>query len=278
MLNLGVRAHDFGKLPVAELAARIAQHGLSCVQLAPVKAIADVEPDRPLTADFARQVAAVFQQHGIRIAVLSCYINLAEPNAAIRRQLLTRFKEHLQFARAFGCRFVATETGSLNSDFSPHPENTSEAAFCSVLAAVRELVAAAAQEDAVVAVEAVERYVISSPQRLCRLVDEIDSPHVQVILDPVNLLSTSNHLSQRQLVAEAIDRLGSRCAVVHAKDFAIVDGRFEERDAGRGQFDYRALLRWIKTEKPGLPVILENTHPATIAETIAFIRAAYDQA
>lgn len=277
-MNLGVRAHDFGQLPVDELADRIAAHGLTCIQLAPAKALAGCEPGAPLTPDFARAVRTAFARRGIRIAVLGCYINLGDRDDALRRPQLERFKDHLRVARDFDCDVVGTETGSLNSDFSRHPDNTGEAAFQIVLASVRELVREAERCGAVVGIEGVERYVISSPARLRRLLDEVASPHAQVIFDPVNLLSAANHGAQDEIVAESLSLLGERIRIIHAKDFTLHGGAFEERPAGQGQFHYAPLLRWLKARRPALPVLLENTAPATIADTVAFLRSAWAEA
>lgn len=276
MLNLGVRAHDFGKLPIDELAAQITRHGLSCIQLAPTKAIAGFDSDAGrLSPGFARSVGDGFRSHGIQIAVLGCYINLGDRDPGQRRPQLQRFKEYLRFARDFGCSVVGTETGSVNSDFSPHPDNQGEEAFQTVVASVRELVRDAERFGVFVCIEGVERYVISSPRRLKRLIDEIDSPNLQVIFDPVNLLSAANHQSQDALMSEAFGLVGERICIVHAKDFTITDGKFQELPAGQGQLNYRPVMQWIKQHKPGVQVLLENTHPSTIAGTVVFMRNAY---
>jgi sugar phosphate isomerase/epimerase len=278
-LTLGVRAHDFGKLPVETLADRIAAHGLSSVQLAPPKAIAgfDGQPGS-LSGGFARYVRDVFAARGIRIAVLGCYINLGDRDEAVRRPQLERFKEHVRFARDFGCSVVGTETGSVLSDFSRHPDNAGEAAYQTVLASVRELAAEAEKFGVCVGIEGVERYVISTPRRLQRLVAEVGSPNVQVIYDPVNLLSADRAGEQEHWMREALQVLGSRIGIIHAKDFALVSGAFEERPAGEGALDYTPLFRWLKANKPGVDVLLENTDPATIARTVAYVRKAYAEA
>ena len=275
-MKLGVRAHDFGKLPAAELAAQIARHDLESVQLAPPKAIANFDPDTGrLTQDFAASTRDAFLRHGVQIAVLGCYINLGDRDEATRRPQLDRFKEYLRFARDFGCSVVGTETGSLNSDFSRHPENGGEEAFQIVLSSVRELVNEAEKFGVIVCIEAVERYVISSPQRLRRLLDAMDSPNLQVIYDPVNLLSSTNYDREAQIVEEAHTLLGERIRVVHAKDYSVSGKQFQEMSAGEGQLDYQKILRWIKRCKPEVDVLLENTDPKTIGRSLAFLREAY---
>jgi L-ribulose-5-phosphate 3-epimerase len=278
-MRLGVRAHDFGKLPIDELAAQIAGHGLSCIQLAPPKAIAGFDGDAGgLSPEFAGHVREAFARHGIQIAVLGCYINLGDPDAARQRPSLDLFKTYLRFARDCGCRVVGTETGSVNADFSWHPDNHGEAAFQTVLARVRELVREAEKFGVFVGIEGVERYVISSPRRLRRLVDEVDSPHLRVIFDPVNLLCAKNQHAQDEVTAEALALLGDRIAIVHAKDFRMNGGQFEEVPAGGGSLHYAPVMRWIKEQRPAVEVLLENTQPATIAGTVAFMHAAYRDA
>jgi L-ribulose-5-phosphate 3-epimerase len=278
-MNLGVRAHDFGKLPIDELAAQIAGHGLTCIQLAPPKALAGFDSDAGrLSPGFAVHVRESFRRHGIHIAVLGCYINLGDPDDARQRPSLDRFKEYLRFARDFGCSVVGTETGSVNADFSWHPDNHGEAAFQTVLARVRGLVREAEKFGVFVGIEGVERLVISSPRRLRRLLDEVDSPNLQVIFDPVNLLCAKNHDRQDEITEEALALLGDRIAIVHAKDFKMNGDKFEEAPAGEGALHHPRIMRWLKEHKPGINVLLENTLPATIAGTVRFMRAGYASA
>lgn len=278
-MNLGVRAHDFGRLPVEELASQIAAHGLNCIQLAPAKAIAGFEiGDGEIDLDHAAAVRDTFRRHGIHVSVLGCYINLGDRDEARRRPQLERFKAHLRAARAFGAGLVGTETGSLNGDFSRHPENAGEEALQIVLAGLRELVREAERCDATIGLEAVERYVISSPERLRRLLDEVDSPRLQVIYDPVNLLWSTNCERAGGIVDAAHALLGDRIRVVHAKDYTIDGGEFHECPAGEGRLDYARVMGWLKQRHPDIDVLMENTSPATIARTAAFARGAWQDA
>ena len=278
-MNLGARAHDFGKLPAEELARQIAVHGLNCIQLAPVKAIAGCDDDtHGFDPSFARGIRDTFAANGIRVSVLGCYINLGDRDEASRRPQLERFKHHLRAARDFGCDIVGTETGSLNSDYSRHPDNGGEEAFKIVLESVRDLVREAEQCDSIVCIEAVERYVISSPQRLRRLVDEIASPHLKVIYDPVNLLWSTNCDHEAAILDDAHRLLGEHVRILHAKDYTIENNTFRELSAGQGRLNYRKVLRWVKDHHPDIDVLLENTHPASIARTVDFMQQAYREA
>jgi L-ribulose-5-phosphate 3-epimerase len=272
-MRLGVRAHDFGKLPIDELARRIAAKGFCGVQLAPSKAVAGFDGDAGrLSPGFAVHVRETLQRHGIQVAVLGCYINLADPDRAQRGRQLARFKEYLRFARDFGCSVVGTETGSLNSDFSFHPENHGEAAFQAVLASVRELVEEAERFGVFVGIEGVERHVLCDPRRLRRLIDEVGSNNLQIIFDPVNLLSVANHRRQDDIIRESFERFGDRIAIVHAKDFLVENGQLRSVLAGQGLLNYRLLTDLIKERKPCISVLMEDTCPETVEQGVSFLR------
>lgn len=259
-MRLGVRAHDFGKLPVGELAERIAAKGFCCAQLAPTKAIAGFDTDAGrLSPGFAWQVAREFERRGIQVAVLGCYINLADPDAGRRAVQLERFKEYVRHARDFGCSVVGTETGSLNPDYSFHPGNRGEAAFQAVLSAVRELVREAEKFGVFVGIEGVERYVVSDVRRIRRLLDEVDSGNLRIIFDPVNLLSIENHEHQNDIIREAFELWGERMAIIHAKDFVVEGDRLRSVPSGQGRLNHELLMRLVQTQKPEISILMEET-------------------
>jgi len=190
----------------------------------------------------------------------------------VRRGLLDLFKEHIRHARDFGNSIVALETGSLNADYSPHQDNGSEEAFSMMVESIGELVAEAEKFGVIVGVEAVTTHTVSTPARMRRLLDRISSNNIQVVFDPVNLLSLENHGRQDEVVREALELFGNRIAIVHAKDFVVEDGAMKTVRAGRGLFDYRPVLRWIEENKPSLSVLLEEAGESTASECAAHLR------
>lgn len=278
-IHVGVRAHDFGKIPLEHLAEEVAARGLCCVQFAAPKSILGLDDDAGrLSPGLALHVRDTLAARGIHIAVLGCYINLGDPEEKSRRHHLARFKAYLRLARDFGCGLVGTETGSLNGDFSFHPDNHGEAAYQRVLAGVRELAREAERFGATVAIEAVERYIIHDPRSLRRLLDDVDSPNIQVILDPVNLLNAANIHRQDEIIEEAFALLGDRIAVLHAKDAILIDGVLKSVPAGQGRLNFPLFFRLAKKHKPGIDVLLEDTQPATLQQTVDFVSSAWDKA
>jgi L-ribulose-5-phosphate 3-epimerase len=277
-LRLGVRAHDFGCMPAGELAARVAAGGFSCVQLVLNKAVAGLNLQTgDLNAMLAREIGGAFRQQGVTIAVLGCYINPIHPDLKTRAARLQFFNDHLRFARDFGCGLVALESGSVNADYSPHPANQTEEAFTAMLASLAELVAEAERFGVNVGLEAVTSHTVSTPAKMRRALDAIGSKHLQVVYDPVNLLTADNCREQERVAVEALDLFGDRVAAIHAKDFVLENGALRTVPAGRGRLNYAPVMRFVRHCRPEISVLLEEAGGEAAHESAQFMQRKYDE-
>lgn len=276
---IGIRAHDAGTMPVRELAKVIAAKGFSCVHLALQKAITDFDFSLgKLNPGMAKQIREALYQEGIFIAVLGCYINPVHPDAKIRREHLERFKEHIRFARDFGCSIVATETGSLNYDWSYTPENSSPKAFEMIVDSVKELVKEAEKFGVFVCLEGVTTHTISTPQVMKRVLDRVNSNNLQVLFDPANLLDADNIHGQQDMIREAFELFGDRIQIIHAKDFILENGKKKSVPVGKGLMDYPFLMDQIKKYKPGIEITMEDATLETMEEGRLYLEEFYEHA
>jgi sugar phosphate isomerase/epimerase len=207
--------------------------------------------------------------------VLGCYINPIHPDQATRELQLSRFEEHLRFARDFGCSIVGTETGSLNPDFSFHPDTETEEAFDTLCLSVERLVKTAERCGSIVGIEPVaDQHSVGSIEKAAVLLSRIDSPALGIIFDPVNLLPRKGlQESQANFFQRAFTAFGSRVVAVHVKDFRFENGKKNEAFApGSGEFDFPAFFSLLQSSKPGIDVLLENTSPATAPAALDFLR------
>lgn len=272
-LRLGVRAHDFGSDTPDRLAERISAQGFTCVQLALNKAITGLSLQAgDLNEQLAREIGGAFDRHGVGIEVLGCYINPIHPHLPTRQKLLEYFKDHLRFARDFGCGIVALESGSVNADYSPHPANHSEAAFQEMLASISELVAEAEKFGVTVGFEAVHCHTVSTAQKMRRVLETICSPNLRVVFDAANLLTPENFREQSRVVTQALDLLGDDIAVIHAKDFVFENGALKTVSAGCGQLDFAPMINFVQTHNRGESVLLEEAGELAAPQCADFLR------
>jgi L-ribulose-5-phosphate 3-epimerase len=276
MMNIGIRAHDIENLPLEELVQVIAGKGLTSVQLAISKSLGNVNTETGrLSPGFAQYVRSVFAKHHVQIAVLGCYFNMIHPDLEERRKGTERFKEHIRYAREFGCSIVATETGNVNPEISYTEENFKEEPFLEVVESVRELVREAEKFGVIVGIEAGVNHPVYSPKVMKRLLDSIDSNNLQVILDPVNLLTIDTYQNQEEIFQEAMDLFGDRVVILHAKDFMIENNQLIPTEVGKGLLNYEYILDVVKEKKPFINILLEETKEPFIDESIAFLKGKY---
>lgn len=269
---LGVRAHDFGKLPVHELANKIHEKNISYVQLALSKAIAGIDnPTGILNPGLASYIRDIFFKKNIKISVLGCYLNYIHPDLEQREINISVFKEHIRFARDFGCSVVGTETGSINANDSFHVDNKGNNAFQMLYESLKELVAEAEKFGVFVGIEGVTSHVINTPQRMKQIIDKIGSNNLQVIFDPVNLISIENYKNQNKIIEESFDLFGDKIVIIHAKDFTIVNGELLQVAPGKGMLNYKLLCELIKKRKPYIEILMEETTESTMTESIEYI-------
>ncbi|MBO5165784.1 MAG: sugar phosphate isomerase/epimerase [Lachnospiraceae bacterium] len=278
-MQLGIRLHDTKKLPFEERIADVHQLGFACGHLALSKVINEFPTDDgALTPGLAMYIKKVFAKNDVDIAVLGCYLNLANPNPEKLAQITNRYKAHIRFASLLGCGVVGTETGAPNETYTHVPECHGEEALQTFITNLRPVVKYAEQMGVIMAIEPVWKHIVCNPERAKRVLEAIGSPNLQIILDPVNLLDISNYKQQKEIVEEAIEILDKDIAMVHIKDFVVEGDKLVSVGAGLGQMDYTAIMKFIKNKKPYMHVTLENTTPADNIQCKNHILRLYEEA
>ncbi len=259
-MKIGVRAHDFscdGTIDV--LIAALKEKNVPNIQLALYKAL-DYSLDT-FSSDDAVSVHKKLCAADIDIDVLGCYINPIHPDDATRKTEATRFMNHIEFAKTLDARLVGTETGSVNADFSYSPENHSEESYHKLLRTLEPFVKKAEETEVDLGIEAVYNLVLCSPKKTLRMIDDLKSNRVNIILDPINLLNADNHANHLDVVKEALFLYADRIKAIHVKDF-LFDGKICEVKLGNGNFDYQTFLSLLNEYDVKANLLLEGYPPA----------------
>ena len=253
MIQFGLRLHDAEKLPIEQVLPLVRQKGFSCVHLALSKSLKEV-PNTPsaLTPGYAAYLRRLFAKNELDIAVLGNYLNLAHPDTDALHAIQEKYYAHIRFASLLGCGMVGTETGAPNAE----------------------------QYGVTIAIEPVVKHIVYDARRARTVLDEIGSPNLQILLDPVNLLNMENVDRREEVFAEAIELLGKDVAMIHFKDFLRQDagGQLAATGAGQGGMgDYRTILRFAKEQKPYVFATLENTTPENAVQCLHYLQKQYDE-
>lgn len=277
-MRLGIRAHDTKYAPLEELIPNIHNLGFKCMHIALSKSIKEFKPDIcTMTPGLAMYMKELCIENKVDIAVLGCYLNLCNPDPEQRKQIVEKYKAHIRFASVLGCGVVGTETGAVNVEYKYEPANHTEEALNLFIENLKPIVKYAEQFGVIIAIEPVWKHIVCTIERARKVLDAIDSPNLQIIFDPVNVLYTGNIDRQDEIIEQAFDLLRDEIAVVHCKDYVVEGDELKSIAAGTGGLNYPLLLKKIKQYKPYVHCTLENTVPENAIATRDFMENLYAQ-
>lgn len=243
-MKLGIFAKTFeGTQPgpvlkaVAGAGFVCAQYNMACSGLASMPDAIDEEQ--------ARAIAGAAQKAGIEIAAVSGTYNMIHPDRAVREAGHRRLAVLAERSHAMSTRLITLCTGTRDpfDQWKEHPDNGTPEAWRDLLESMETAIGIAERYDLDLGIEPELANVINSADKARRLIDEMQSPRIRIVLDPANLFETATLDEQRMTVSAAIDLLADRIVMAHAKD-RNPDGSFAT--AGKGVLDYSHYLGCLK--------------------------------
>ena len=96
-----------------------------------------------------------------------------------------------------------------------------------------------------------------------RFLEDIDSPNVEAILDPVNLISADNHLDQDEVINKGFPPFMETGSKRHPCEGFCDEGRSAGAFAyvGDGLLHYETLMRNLEERQAIIAMLLEEFHP-----------------
>lgn len=180
MTRIGCRAHDYGKLPAAALAATLRAKGYNAAQLAMPRAIAGIEDFSHITDKQLAEIRTAFAAQDVEISVLSCYQDLSAPDADTRRTAVDTVKRTLGCAKLLGAKMVGSETA-----WGACTDEEKAVRRPLMLDSIARITEEAARLNVVFAVESVDVHPLCTPELLRTVLDTAaDIQHCKVILTP----------------------------------------------------------------------------------------------
>ena len=152
-----------------------------------------------------------------------------------------------------------------------HPDNASAAAWQDLRRSLETALNATERWGVCLGIEPEATNTVSNARLCRRLLDEMGSRRLRVILDPANLMHDAKAGEERRIVEEAFDLLGPDVALGHAKelnDQGVPDGR----GAGEGIIDWRHYLGQLRRVGFDGDVILHGLDEARVPAAVRHLR------
>lgn len=281
-MYLGIFSNVVTGTTPEEVAARTREFGLGAVQFIPAASGIGFGFDTDRPADDFPRWAKAYASVGVEISGVGGYINLLARDPEKRRRNIETFKGFLRGMRELGTRYISTETGTYatTGDWDNDPANRTPQAWDDLRRVTEDLLTVAVQEDVVILYEPYIVNVAYTPDLAVRLIREIESPHLRLLMDPTNWFE-AEMLDDVAAVIEhgfAVERGLFRLA--HAKDVTRpVAGSTKPGlpAAGQGLLDYATYVRLLREHHYDGPLIIEHLTEREIPDTMAYVRPFIDE-
>ena len=246
--------------------------GLDCVQVSLDCAGLPAMPDE-IPPELTGRIRREAEVRRITIAAAQGTFNMSHPDTEHRRTGLRRLRVLAEACAPMGTATIHLCTGSRDPDnmWRRHPDNNSPVAWSDMVACVREAAGIARPMGVVLAFEPEVNNVVDSARKARRLLDEINSPHLKVTMDPANIFHAGELPRMWEMFDEAFALLGKDIVLAHAKDLDH-DGDAGHLAAGRGKLDYDRYLSLLRTSGFKGPILLHGLSEAQVPGCVAFLR------
>jgi sugar phosphate isomerase/epimerase len=274
-MKLGVMTKVFPRPTIEAVAEAVRGAGLAAVQLNLESAGMETLPPA-LEAGVCRRIREAFAERGIDVSAVSGTFNAIDPDRARREECVRRLGILAARCAELGTGVITLCTGTRDagSMWRAHPENGTAAAWEEMVGTMRALVRHAEAHGVTLAFEPEVVNVVDTAEKAERLIAEIGSDHLRVVMDPANYFHPPMLDRMTEVLEDAFAHVGRFIALAHAKDVrAPAPGSDEclRPAAGTGVLDYDRYLRLLRAAGYDGGLIMHSLDEAEVPASKAYV-------
>jgi len=271
MMQVGIFAKTFNTVGAEATLEAVARAGYSTAQFNMHSLGLASMPDR-IEAETARSIADASVRTGVSIAAVSGTYNMIHPDKSVRKDGMARLEVLAASCKDISTSLITLCTGTRDPDdqWRAHPDNASPQAWRELCAEMEAAIEIADRHDVCLGVEPELANVVSGAAAARRLLDEMASPRLKIVLDPANLFEVATTSEQRQIIESAVGLLAPDLVMAHAKD-RTKDGGFTA--AGGGVIDFRHFVDCLALAGFEGPLVTHGLDAADAASVATFLHS-----
>lgn len=271
-MQLGIFAKTFVRGSFEEVFDAAKENGLQQIQFNMTCAGLPTLPEYidPGLADKIREES---EKRGLGIAAISGTYNMIHPNQEKRKLGLKRLEVLAGACSRIGTTVITLCTGTRDgtSMWKKHPENNSADAWHDLCISMAEALKIAEDRGITLGIEPEISNVVDSAAKARRLLDEMQSPFLKIVMDGANLFHPGEANEMADVLDGAFDLLGDEIVLAHAKDLAS-DEETSFVAAGQGILDYAVYLKHLRDAGFQGALILHGLSEGQVPESVRFIK------
>ncbi len=270
-MELGIFAKVFSRSSLADVLEAIRLHrfkhlqfNLSCVGL----------PTLPVAIDNTQceGIRSELEKRNLVMSILSGTFNIIDPDRNRRAKGFSGLRVLASAANRLGTALISISTGTRNPNnmWAKHPENGNAETWREMLASI-ELVARIGDESGIsFAFEPEQGNIVDCAAKARRLLDEVCSDHIKVLIDPANLLNPGNINNANCMLEEAFDLIGDDVVLAHAKEYQP-GGELGGIAIGEGVIDFKHYVNLLKGIGYNAPLIIHGISEGQVDSSLDYL-------
>ena len=271
-MQLGVFAKTFERDTLEANLDAVRESGFQCTQYNLDCAGLPTLPDE-VSPELCQQIRDAHADRGLTMAALSGTFNIIHDDRDELEANFRRLEILAQTCAALGTDVITLCTGTRDQKYMwrAHPDNGTAAAWQDVVASMRRIADIAEANDVYVGIEPEVNNVVDTAEKARRLIDQLGSPRVKVVMDGANLFHSGQLQRMHEVLDEAFSHVGRDIVIAHAKDLSH-DGDAGHEAAGTGLLDYDYYLNLLWQSGFDGPLITHGLTEAQVPLCVEFLQ------
>jgi len=273
--HVGIFSRTFARPALDPVLDVIRAHGLSRIHFNFNSAGLASLPDY-IGRELCDEIREKFEMRGLIMTSVSATFNAIHPDLRQRESDIRRACGIVASCPHIGAPMVSLCSGTRDPEdmWKRHAANDLPDAWSDLLATLGRLLPVAEVAEVRLGIEPERNNVVSSAEKARRILDELQSPSVRIILDGANLFNWAEPPAQADVLRRAVDLLGSDIVLAHAKD--IPNPARPSYAAGRGLLDWSTYIGVLKQSGYRGPLVLHGLAEDEVPESIQFLKDKLD--
>jgi len=224
--------------------------------------------------EIAAYARTEFEKRDMVVAAVAGNANMVDIDPEKRQKAIDKVLMIIPACAKIGTNVIATCTGSRNPEsmWRDHPDNQSEETWKILRDTLEKILPAAEAAGVNIAFEPEYNNVCQNAYLSRRLIDEMASPRLKVVMDAANIFGKDDLSRMTEVLDEAFDLLGDYVAIAHGKDLDH-GGDAGHLAAGTGKLDYEHYVKLLCGLSFDVPIILHGITEEQLPESAAMIRS-----
>ncbi len=271
-MQVGIMSRTFARATLEQELDAVASRGIGCMQFG-LSSAGVTELPTHIDGDLCDRICEEMGARNIAMTALSGTYNMIHPNLQQRADGLHNLRVLASACARLGTSVITLCTGTRdpNNMWRRHPDNDTPEAWDDLIVSMRQAVQVAEEYQVTLAFEPEVANVVDSASKAHRLIDQIGSPYLKVVMDGANIFHSGELPQMREILDEAFALLSDHIAFAHAKDLDR-DGQAGHLAAGKGLLDYDRYLALLNGVDSGMPIILHGLSEGEVDGCVVFLR------